>query len=97
MNSKILLTVLLLSFTFVESSQGEEVTEIPEPPAVSVKVFRTVNSIVSSTSEYIGKAEAIQTVNLCPEITARITKVHFREGSFVKEGQTLFSLDPLQF
>ena len=96
MNRKILLS-LLLSFTFVESLQGEEVTETPEPPSVNVRVFRTVNSLVSSTSEYIGKAEAIQSVNLCPEITARITKVHFKEGSFVKEGQTLFSLDTLQF
>ena len=51
----------------------------------------------ASAQEYIGRAEATQTVQLHPEISARITRVQFAEGSFVKEGATLFTLNPAQF
>ena len=51
----------------------------------------------ASAQEYIGHAEALQTVQLHPEISARITRVNFSEGSFIKEGATLFTLNPAQF
>ena len=51
----------------------------------------------ASAQEYIGRAEATQTVQLHPEISARITRVQFAEGSFIKEGATLFTLNPAQF
>ncbi len=47
--------------------------------------------------EYIGHAEALQTVQIHPEVSARISKVHFSEGSFVKEGAALFTLNSSQF
>lgn len=51
----------------------------------------------SFAQEYIGRAEAFRTVNICPEVSAKIVKVHFSEGSFIEEGQVLFSLDGTKF
>ena len=47
--------------------------------------------------EYIGHAEAVQNVQICPEISARITKIHFREGDFVNKSAALFTLDNTEF
>ena len=43
--------------------------------------------------DYIGHAEASRSVKIRPEISARITKIHFNEGSFVKKSGILFTLD----
>ncbi|MGL6039940.1 MAG: efflux RND transporter periplasmic adaptor subunit, partial [Deefgea sp.] len=41
----------------------------------------------------VGHAEALQTVEVRPQITAQITQIHFKEGDQVKAGQLLFTLD----
>ena len=41
----------------------------------------------------IGHAEALQTVEVRPQITAQIAQIHFNEGDQVKAGQLLFTLD----
>ena len=47
--------------------------------------------------EYIGHAETIQSVQIRPEVNAKITKVHFHEGSFVNKSAALFTLDTAEF
>lgn len=41
----------------------------------------------------VGHAEALQTVEVRPQITAQIAQIHFKEGDQVKAGQLLFTLD----
>ncbi|QZA82066.1 efflux RND transporter periplasmic adaptor subunit [Deefgea piscis] len=41
----------------------------------------------------IGHAEAVQTVEVRPQVNAQIAKIHFKEGDIVKAGQLLFTLD----
>jgi multidrug efflux system membrane fusion protein len=40
-----------------------------------------------------GTVEASSTVDVVPQVTGLITEVHFTEGSFVKKGDLLFSVD----
>lgn len=47
--------------------------------------------------EYIGRVECIQTVELRPQVVGEIAQVHFKEGSIVKAGQLLFTLDNRQY
>ena len=47
--------------------------------------------------EYIGHAEAVQSVQIRPEVSAKITKIHFHEGSFVNKSSALFTLDTAEF
>ena len=78
-----------------EEVSGE--AEGPAPQPVLVQVQRAVSGDVSSPREYIGTVEAVQTVRLCPEVSARVARVHFKEGAFVKEGAPLFTLEDAQF
>ena len=47
--------------------------------------------------EYIGHAEAVQSVQIRPEVSAKITKIHFQEGNFVNKSAVLFTLDTTEF
>lgn len=65
--------------------------------AVNVKVRKALDGTADITKEYIGTAEAIQSVTVKPELSAKISRVHFNEGSYVKAGATLFTLDSTQY
>lgn len=65
--------------------------------SVSVKVYKAQDGVIDSTKEYIATVEAIQRVTVKPELSAKISRVYFNEGSFVRAGSTLFTLDSTQY
>jgi RND family efflux transporter MFP subunit len=46
--------------------------------------------------DYVGRFEAIQSVDVKPRATGYLQAVHFRDGQFVRQGQLLFTIDPRQ-
>jgi RND family efflux transporter MFP subunit len=62
-------------------------------PAVSVSTVRAQKRDVDVVLEATGTVTALNSVDVRPQISSTITKVHIREGQFVKEGQLLFTLD----
>lgn len=91
MKFKLLLLSFLVMFLFIPPAYSADQNSFV--PTVPVKVQKVTTDRVSFVSEFIGTAEAIQRVEVKPEISARITRVHFREGSFVNAGAVLFTLD----
>ncbi len=67
----------------------------PQAPAVVLHPVRKAD--LSVGREYVGRVEPIRTVSLKPQISGEIEKVSFREGSLVKAGQLLFTLDDRQY
>jgi len=65
------------------------------PPSVGTAPVSTQN-IAPSVSN-IGHVIAIQSVAVIPRVTAFIDQVNFKQGSNVKAGQVLFSLQPQQY
>ncbi|MDR1511069.1 MAG: efflux RND transporter periplasmic adaptor subunit [Synergistaceae bacterium] len=68
----------------------------PEPPAPPVVGHVVIKADLAIGREYIGRVEPIQSVLLKPRISGQIETVHFKEGSIVKEGDLLFTLDSAQ-
>ena len=62
-------------------------------PSVIVKAVEKAD-LSSQPAEYVGRIEAIQTVQVKPQISGEIARVCFKEGSVVKAGQLLFQIDP---
>ena len=52
---------------------------------------------VSSLIDKISYIEAINEVNVLPQVTGTVEKVLFTEGSLVKEGDVLFEIDPVKY
>lgn len=65
--------------------------------AVNVKIRKAIDGTADTTREYIGTVEAIQSVTVRPELSGKITRVHFNEGSYVRAGAALFTLDSTQY
>ncbi|MBS3757273.1 MAG: efflux RND transporter periplasmic adaptor subunit [Desulfobacterales bacterium] len=60
---------------------------------IPVETAKVVEMDLERTVQGIGTLEAIQQVMIRPEVNGVIESVHFREGSRVKKGDLLFSMD----
>jgi membrane fusion protein (multidrug efflux system) len=65
------------------------------PPAVIVSAV--TQKTVPIYSEYVGQTRADETVELRARVEGVLQKAYFREGTFVKKGQLLFTIDKRPF
>ena len=63
-------------------------------PAVPVVAEPAARKTVALRLHAIGNVEAIDTVAVRPQVGGQIVGVHFREGTDVKAGDALFTIDP---
>jgi multidrug efflux system membrane fusion protein len=88
-------TTLALTFSAGLSAAGCGKTSAPgAAPAVPVVAEAAARKTVALRLHAIGNVEAIDTVAVRPQVGGQIVGVHFREGTDVKAGDALFTLDP---
>jgi len=66
------------------------------PPA-PVVVSTAVSQDVSNYMDALGKIVAREVVSIQPQVSGRITQIHFTDGANVAKGQLLFTIDPRPF
>jgi RND family efflux transporter MFP subunit len=67
------------------------------PPAAAappVTVSQPLRRQIVDWDEFIGRFEAVQTVQVRPRVSGYIDKVAFKDGDVVRKGQLLFVIDP---
>ncbi|HWL27399.1 MAG TPA: efflux RND transporter periplasmic adaptor subunit [Burkholderiaceae bacterium] len=64
------------------------------PQAVAVDVTQVSSRSITEWREYSGRLEAVDNVQIRPLVSGTITAVHFQDGSIVKAGDVLFTIDP---
>ncbi len=64
------------------------------PTATPVEVAEVVNKTIVDWQRYSGRLEAIDRVDIRPLVSGTLTAVHFQDGSIVKKGDVLFTIDP---
>lgn len=64
------------------------------PPAPTVTVVRAEQREVIEWDEYMGRLEALETVELRARVTGYLQSVHFEDGRVVESGDLLFVIDP---
>ncbi|WP_286330356.1 biotin/lipoyl-binding protein, partial [Duncaniella freteri] len=77
---------IALYFTF-RSKKVENIL-----PTVEVETVTTDN--VNIYGEYVGKIRAQQFVEIHARVEGYLENMLFKEGSYIKKGQTLFVIDP---
>src|SRR5882724_11088090 len=78
------------------SGCGEKTTvQSPAPP--TVEVARPLQREVTDYADYVGRTEAIDSVQVRARVTGYLQNVNFKEGEMVKKGQALFEIDPRLF
>jgi multidrug efflux system membrane fusion protein len=68
-----------------------------ERPAAPVLVATAVSQNVPVYIDAIGKTVAREVVSIEPQVSGRVAKIHFIDGSDVKKGDLLFTIDPRPF
>jgi len=66
----------------------------PPPPAVPVTAAVVTARDVPALVPALGTVLSMDVVEVMPEVTGRITRIYFKQGQDVKEGQRLFEIDP---
>jgi RND family efflux transporter MFP subunit len=64
------------------------------PPAAPVVVSAPLQRQIIDWDEFVGRLEAIQTVEVRPRVSGYVQKIGFTDGDIVKKGQLLFVIDP---
>ncbi len=67
------------------------------PPAFPVTVAPPLMKHIKTWDEYPGRFEAVARVELRPRVSGYVDQVNFKDGSTVKQGDLLFTLDKRPF
>jgi membrane fusion protein (multidrug efflux system) len=87
--------ILLLSSLLFAAACGNKSQQQQQgpPPAVPVTVETAATSDAIYYDEYPSQLVALNQVELRPQVSGFITGVHFADGSHVRKGQLLYSID----
>jgi membrane fusion protein, multidrug efflux system len=89
--------ILLLCVPLVLMGCGSKAQQSFERPPSLVQVSAAVSQDVPTYIDAIGKTVAREVVSIQPQVSGRITKIHFVDGANVRKGQLLFTIDPRPF
>ena len=79
--------------------KGKDIAKVgaAAPPPPAVVVAEVPQRTVPIYSEYVGQTKAVETVELRARVEGVLEKIYFKEGSPVKKGDLLFTIDKRPF
>lgn len=90
--------VLLLSIALFSSACGKKKSpQAFERPPAPVTVAEAVTRDVPVYLDQVGKCVAREIVSIQPQLSGRVTQLHFADGANLKKGDLLFTIDPRPF
>lgn len=89
-------TATLAAVILMASLSGCRGTE-PTPPPTQVTVAKPIVQTVTDYLEFTGNTAAIDSVNLVARVEGYLESVHFVDGSRVKKGDLLFTIQQAQY
>ncbi|HYQ41742.1 MAG TPA: efflux RND transporter periplasmic adaptor subunit [Polyangiaceae bacterium] len=89
--------VLVLSFfAFIGCDKADQKTAAPPPPAV-VKIAEAVSRDVPITVDAVGQTRGNAEIDISARVEGFLETVDFKDGTFVKKGQRLYTIDNRPF
>jgi len=74
--------------------QTQGITGLPQAGPVSVTVAKPMARRLTDWDEFTGRLTARDKVEVRARVSGYLTKISFKEGTEVKEGELLFTIDP---
>ena len=90
------MSVLALAALAFAGCRQEAPAAFERPPA-PVAVAAAVTRDVPVYLDEVGRVAAQEVVSVQPQLSGRITRVHFRDGAHLRRGDLLFTIDPRPF
>ena len=97
-NRKNLMLTLLINIFFINLSH----IVLAQTLSASNKLVRVPVSVakyekLATISNFVGRVEATEKVDVKPEVSGRLKEIKFKDGSFVDKGDVLFVIDPEKY
>lgn len=89
------LTRFAVALSFLWAAAVPALAQTPPPPTVTVA--KPITREIVEDDEFIGRFEAVDEVSVRARVGGYLDKVHFRDGSIVKQGDLLFTIDQRPF
>jgi multidrug efflux system membrane fusion protein len=91
-----LLLVLGGGYALWHTGAARSASQAP-PPASPVAVETLRPQTIKPFKEFSGRIDAVDYAEIRPQVSGRITEIHFQDGQTVKAGDVLFVIDPRPF
>jgi len=91
------LFLLIFVSGFIATGCAKKDPPALERPPSAVIVAAAVTKDVPVYLDEVGRTVAREVVSVQPEVSGRITEIHFTDGANVKKGDPLFTIDPRPF
>jgi len=79
---------------FLLATNGSSFAQGAPPAPPSVTVAKPVVKDIIERTDFIGRFEAVDQVDVRARVSGYIDKIHFEDGTLVKAGDLLFTIDP---
>jgi len=91
------LSAFVLVVTWLIVSRLGQAPDTPRTADTTVMVSHPLQRQVVEWDSYVGRFEASRVVDVRPRVSGQVTRVHFRDGEVVRQGQLLFTIDARPF
>lgn len=71
--------------------------DVHTPPPVKVQVVNVLQTTVPVSSDFVGQTYGYKDIPIRARVEGFLTGIYFQEGTFVKQGQLLYTIDPEPF
>lgn len=92
------LAVALVAIALLAAAAAYRLPARAEPPATAtlpqVQVAQALHQPITEWQDYAGRLEAIDQVDIRPQVAGTLIGVHFQDGALVRQGDLLFTIDP---
>ncbi len=89
----LLAALFIVNLTGCANKAAQSFTRPPAPVQATVAIAQDVPTYLDA----IGKTVAREVVSVQPQVSGRITKIHFTDGANVRKGDLLFTIDTRPF
>ena len=86
----------IAAFTLIMGCAKKDPPAFERPPA-PVTVVSAISQDVPFYLDEVGRCVAREVVSVQPEVSGRVTEIHFTDGADLKKGEALFTIDPRPF
>jgi len=91
------ITIGMVSLLPLISACNQAAPAASEQPVPKVTVSAVVSQETIDADEYTGQTEASETVDVRARVFGYLKSIDFQDGDYVKEGQTLFTIEPDEY
>lgn len=91
------LALVVGTFALAGCGQGSGPPQAVAPPPPKVTVARPAQRTVVDQDEYVGRFQAVESVEVRSRLSGYLSAIHFTDGQMVKKGDLLFTIDRRPF